>query len=638
MRAIHSTRNSAAAVAFTFMLLTLWALTHRYHGFARDGELYALQAMARVHPWLASDVYLQNVSQDRFTVFSPIYAWFIGIFGLHTAELLLFAVCTWALLAAAWASIRGLFAAEDAWLAVALLIVTVGYYGAYQIFSYSENYLSARSMGEALVAVALACHVRGWRVAAFLIAVLGLFIHPLIALPGLLLLLGLSLPTRLTLCGAAAGLLAVLAVTLIVAHGQWAAPFLKVMDPDWLEVVHERSQFLFLKYWTGPDWEVAARPLVCLTLSALAIADARARKLSVAAMLVGTSGLAVAFIAGTIGPVPILLQGQAWRWMWVTSFVSILLLAPTLKSVWRDGRCGPLCALLLLFAWAPPRGVDGLACAAAALCLWLARPYIVDRIAASLRWAAIVVGALFVAWLLVDCGTLVSAPVAESGREDVFFGRLREILDLGPFALLLAYAVVRSVGHLRTARSISLLAGIFLATSLAALPGALKQVDSAGSPGEIAEFTDWRAAIPPTSNVLLLPGSVSATFMWFTLDRPSYLTVGQSAGVVFSPVTAREVRRRAAVLLPLRNPDWTILSSISAAQQRRKAHLPPLPAAPPRPLSAGILIQICSDPQLGFVIAKERVGFEPLVHRHPGTWSNWNLYDCRRVRASAPSA
>ncbi len=114
------------------------------------------------------------------------------------------------------------------------------------------------------------------------------------------------------------------------------------MDPDWLEVVHERSQFLFLKYWTGPDWEVAARPLVCLTLSALAIADARARKLSVAAMLVGTSGLAVAFIAGTIGPVPILLQGQAWRWMWVTSFVSILLLAPTLKSVWRDGRCGVL--------------------------------------------------------------------------------------------------------------------------------------------------------------------------------------------------------------------------------------------------------------------------------------------------------
>jgi hypothetical protein len=620
------------------MLLTLWALTHRYHGFAHDGELYALQAMARIHPWLASDLYLQNVSQDRFTVFSPIYAGIIGIFGLHTAELLLFAVCTWALLAAAWVSIRGLFDAQDAWLAVGLLIVTVGYYGAYQIFSYSENYLSARSMGEALVAVALACHVRGWRVAAFLIAVLGLFIHPLIALPGLLLIVCLSLPTRLALCGAAAGVLAVLALTLIVAHGQWAAPFLRVMDPAWLQVVHERSQFLFLKYWAGPDWEIAARPLVCLTMSALAIADARARKLGVAAMLVGTSGLAVACIAGTIGPVPILLQGQAWRWMWVTSFVSVLLLAPTLRSVWRDGRCGPLCAMLLLFAWTPPRGIDGLACAAAALCLWQARPYIIDRIAASLRWAAIVVGSLFLAWLLADCWTIASAPIAESGRENLFIGRLREIFDLGPFALLLVYAVVRSLRHVRTAGAVSLVAGFFLATSLATLPGAEKQVDTAGSPGEMAEFTDWRTAIPPTSNVLLLPGSVSATFMWFTLDRPSYLTVGQSAGVVFSAVTAQEVRRRAAVLLPLRNPDWTILSSISAAQQRRKANLPPLPTAPPRPLTADILVQICSDPQLGFVIAKESVGFDPLVHRHPGTWSNWNLYNCGRVRASAPSA
>jgi len=46
----------------------------------------------------------------------------------------------------------------------------------------------------------------------------------------------------------------------------------------------------------------------------------------------------------------------------------------------------------------------------------------------------------------------------------------------------------------------------------------------------------------------------------------------------------------------------------------------------------------CTDPQLGFVIAKENVGFDPMVHTHSGPWKNWNLYDCRTVRLQAPVA
>ena len=110
---------------------------------------------------------------------------------------------------------------------------------------------------------------------------------------------------------------------------------LVVMDVAWLEVVRERSQFLLLQFWRANDWSLNARPFLSLSLGVLVIDDARVRKIGAAAMLVGATGLMLALIASLVGPVAILLQGQAWRWVWVTSFASVLLLAPTLRALWR---------------------------------------------------------------------------------------------------------------------------------------------------------------------------------------------------------------------------------------------------------------------------------------------------------------
>jgi hypothetical protein len=126
--------------------------------------------------------------------------------------------------------------------------------------------------------------------------------------------------------------------------------------------------------------------------------------------------------------------------------------------------------------------------------------------------------------------------------------------------------------------------------------------------------------------VLVAPSHDVGTFVWFTLRRPNYLALDQSAGVVFSRATALEVRRRSEVLLPLTDPTFKIWSRI-----RRHA-----PAASTRPLTAESLAQVCGDPKLGFVIAPENVGFEPVRHTQAGPWKDWNLYDCRRVRLQGP--
>jgi hypothetical protein len=132
--------------------------------------------------------------------------------------------------------------------------------------------------------------------------------------------------------------------------------------------------------------------------------------------------------------------------------------------------------------------------------------------------------------------------------------------------------------------------------------------------------------MPLDSTVFVAPARDVGSFVWFTLRRPNYLALDQSAGVVFSRATALEVRRRSLVLLPLTDPTWKILSGI----RRHAAKLKD--TAPTRPLTADSLVQVCSDPRLGFVISPENVGFDALRHTGEGAWKDWNLYDCRRAR------
>jgi hypothetical protein len=86
------------------------------------------------------------------------------------------------------------------------------------------------------------------------------------------------------------------------------------------------------------------------------------------------------------------------------------------------------------------------------------------------------------------------------------------------------------------------------------------------------------------------------------------------------------------VLLPLMNPNWKIRTSLRAASggQRKNDALT-------RPLTAQGLIDVCADPQLGFVISPQNVGYDPLRHVAVGLWKDWNLYDCRKVRPALPS-
>ena len=613
----------------TLLLLATWSLLHRYKGLSQDGELYAFQALARLNPALRSDVYLMGNSQDEFTVFSPLYALVIRCLGLWDASVALFVACTTAFIAAAWVSARSLWDETRAWACAATCIVIVSGYGAYDVFSYSENYLTARSMAEAMVIIALACHLRDLRRWSWTLAVASMFIHPLMALPGLLLLACLSVPLSYAALGAGSGVLAALGVALLALHIGHGPRILAIINGPWLEMVKQRSQYLFLQVWRWHDWDVQLRPLLCLTLASLVTERPRVRSLCWGAMLVGVTGLVVALIASTIGPVAILLQGQAWRWMWVTGFISVLMLAPTAHRLWRDPGCGTICATLLVAGWTFPP-VDGSLMAAAALVLWCLRRHVRPESRILLQGLAYAMIAAIVAWTGANSWSLCASPPVDLRGEPLLIERLRSIYALQLPALALVCVGLRWLRPRAHGYAYGIGLALLIPVCTLAAHGSFNRNTLFDTSSGTQGLEQWRAVIPPASNVLVLPSTKAAGFIWFTLGRPSYLTVDQSAGVVFSQETAQEIRRRSEVLRPVEDPNWRIMSQLARTAKVREK--PGKEAGSPRPLTAEDLRAVCRDAQLGFVIAKERLGFDSIPSTASGQWKDWNLYACRRVR------
>ncbi len=611
----------------TLVLVALWSVTHTYKGLNGDAELYAVQAMARIHPGLATDIFLQNGSQDKYTIFSPMYAWFISWLGLTTAAITLWLAFKVWLFAAAWTLARAFSNARMACLAVALLMITDGTYGGYEVFRYGEDYLTARSFAEALAVSALALHFHNLKTIGLLTVVIALFVHPIMALPGLLILVCLRSSARNILIMAALGVLFVLGVSLFVLRAPVSAGLLAVMDSPWLDIVRERSVFLFPQLWTSNDWGTNCRPLLCLSVTAMALRDARIRALCIAAGLVGATGLAVAFIAGTLGHLAILIQGQAWRWMWLTCFSSVLLVAPTAAAIYRDRRCGPVTPLLLVSGWMLPPSY-GIPCMALALFILSIRERIETRTAVLLQWVAGAAGiAMVAAVALTSWNTAFASYSGSRGGASVMIGRIRDLAILQVPALVAALLAFYWIAVTRSTVVLTLIIVSLSVCSAILVPGALKDVLRDRALTEVSAFADWRKAIPPASNVFVAPVHYSAAFAWFALQRPSYLSVNQSAGVVFSRATAMEIERRSQVLLPVLDPNWRLRRGALANDAMQRAS---------RPLTEEKLVSVCSDPQLGFVVAKEDVGIGLVMRKLISDSKSWSLYDCNQVRSAAP--
>jgi hypothetical protein len=533
-----------AIAALVLLALLTWMISHTYWGIDHDARLYTLQALAHVYPQdLGNDVFMRGGSQDRYTLFSPLYAAGIRLFGVEPAAAALTLLSQIALCTAAYAVARGLLSARLALLGVSLLIAIPGDYGAARVFSCLEPFLTPRMGAEALVLFGLAAALRGrpaWAVGFVGIAA---SLHPIMAAAGVVALCWIYVfATRPILAAAAGGLiLAVLAVMAFVMPEGVAGRF----DADWWQLVEARNPNLFLGFWQIEDWANAAVTLATVVIAARSLPSAAARRLAAAAAVCCGAGLLLTFIACDCWHLVLVTQLQPWRWQWLATVVAALLVVPTVLANWRANGIARVTALLLTAAWAlgdapfvlvPVALLAVLACAAP-LRRWLPEE---TRL---LIWGAGAVLGLAILWRVASNLEFTSAFFFDLTMP-LWFRRTVSWWHDGTTAaalLVLAWWLGSHAGRHRLA--LRTLAVLSIAGCAIVLPQAWNRWTSREfSAQRFADFAPMRARIPPGSDVFW-PESPLST--WLLLRRPNYLAGFQSAGVVFSRPAALEMRRRA---------------------------------------------------------------------------------------------
>ncbi len=191
---------------------------------------------------------------------------------------------------------------------------------------------------------------RTLRQLAWAAMVAGMLIHPVMAATGVVSLAffyyGRRWP-RLTLGALGGGLLLLWVAGYVLPQGPWGT-----YDSDWLDIIRERSPFVFLAGWRIDDWGRAAVPMATLAIGSVVLMEGRARTLSRIALCTALSGLALTLVACDVSKVVIFTQSQPWRWQWLAVVVAGVVALPSVAFAgWKQSRVGKIAVALLVAAW-----------------------------------------------------------------------------------------------------------------------------------------------------------------------------------------------------------------------------------------------------------------------------------------------
>jgi hypothetical protein len=535
----------AYVITVGLLFMATWALSHSYLGIFHDAGLYTLQSLAHLHPGsLTKDVFLKFGSQDRFSLFSPMYAAASGWLGVEPAAALLTLFFQVALLAGGWTLARAMMPASLAFLGVAVLIAVPGGYGAERIFTCIEPFLTPRMAAEALVLGALAAALSERRPLTIALMMLAaVLLHPIMAMAGVCAMICLYAGIRQPLVTVAltiVGIGALVLAAFVMPLGEWGR-----FDATWFALVKNRSPYLFLADWKLDDWSRVAVTLATFAVALSAPISGRARTLCLIALASVVSGLLLTLVACDVLHLALVTQLQPWRWQWLGTVVAALLLPYILHARWHEGRAARATVLLLVAAWV--FAVDGYAVAAAAAALLsLAGAH---RLKPSesrwVYWGAYGMLGIAIVWRVASNLQFTDAHYMDPHipwwiRRTMSFAH-----DGGaPMALMtLAYWLSRT--RLGGPALIALAA---FAAGLCAvlLPQTWRTWTNVQySAQDVVRFARFREIIPGGAEVFWPESTVSN---WILLERPSYISVIQTSGLVFSRRNALELDRRASAL------------------------------------------------------------------------------------------
>jgi len=618
------------------MLAACWLLAHPWNGLWHDGRLYALQALHRLHPDnYRNDLFFLYGSQDSFTLFSPLYAAAIAALGLPAAGLLLYVLGSLLWLGAAAFLLAPFLQGRAYWLGLSgLLLLPMDYGPAQGLLNLAEPFVTPRIFAEGLGMLALGALLRGhWRRSVPALA-LAFLMHPLMAAPVALfglLYLAQGRERRIAL----ATLL--LAAVLLAAAAAGLAPFdrlLARMDDQWLALVARLAWVHTWDNWQAAQWLSRTAVAFSLVLAAARLAPGAPARFFGCLAVAGALGLLATWAGTGLVHNLLLIQAQPWRTLWLLQLGSWIALAWLLAAFWRRGGVIRLLLLALLVGALTRNSIGGaLAVPAAALLCWQLRRrqalQLPGRSGQLLAGLLLALGSVWLAEIVQDAtdnGALMAQYLDDSAIRIWGWSLLKSgaaaVLGSALMGLLWRW----SQGAQRGRCLLACLLALASLGSAAALH--LGPQDYAYPMSEQAR-RDARATFQP----LIAPQAVvywenNVRNAWFLLERSSYASNVQLAGVAFNRGTAVEGARRLQRLEHLGVPDAVREYDARAAKLKM--------AALPEPSLAG-LRYVCQDPALDFAVLVDRfpAGIVAQVHDAEGG-RTYYLYDCALLRNYNP--
>jgi hypothetical protein len=535
--------SGAAVGSLVLLYLLIGALSHSYRGLTHDARLYTLQALNQLDPSsLGQDVFLHFGSQDRFTIFSPLYAASIQLLGIDHAAAALTLILQIAVAVAAFLLARAVMPTLPALLGLGILIAIPGDYGPERIFTCIEQVLTPRMASEAMVLASLAAALANRHCLAVLLTVSAALFHPIMAAAGFAA-LGIryiAIP-KPALAYSVIALATAIALTVMVhmPAGQWGK-----FDPLWFDAIKERSPHLFLSFWTLSDWGNAAVATATLLVGILSLPDSRTRTLCQISLATIVSGLILTLFACDFLHLVLFVQVQPWRWQWLGTVSAALALPMILATQWRSTPVARASCLFLASAWIFGSDTSALLAALIAIVCQVLSPKCTVR-----------QGELF---FYGSCGMIIMAltwrvatnlTFAYSVTLDQSLGLpLRHLISFCHDGLILVIAICCACWLLlsqQRARPV-LLSALCIAAGAALLPPIFRLwTVQQYPPAMIGQFASWRAIIPPGAQVYW---PESPVFSWILLDRPNFTSGLQSSGVVFSRPATVKLQQRAKAL------------------------------------------------------------------------------------------
>ncbi len=529
-------------------------LQHPYEGLVHDSTLYSFMALARLHPEsLGHDVFLSQGSQDQYTLFGPIAALMFNAAGLERGAAILTLLGQVLFYASALLFARRLMPGRDALLALGLLVTLPSVYGALHLFSYSEPFMTPRVPAEAFVLAGLALILGERRLLGGLCLAAALLLHPLMAAAGLVFLIAYFGALRRPLLTASLILLG-FAVVILVA---FLTPVGRVtrFDSVWFDILHNGFAYLFPSRWPVSDLAHVTVPTATLIIGSVIATAPMLRNACRAALITGVGGLALAYFGADLLRIVVIAQIQPWRWLWLMNALAVLALPSVGMALWGRGPASRAALILLAAAWIAIDERFAPVIALLAVGVAVLAPRVND--VGHGRLAIFGASAIAVLALLVFVSTTLNvlSKIAQVSPDTSLYSSsyLLALRLARPWVAggVLTSAVLIVCWRLsgRTANPFATTAAAALGIALVACcaPLAASSWRQQLFPQQsYAQFASWRSAIPPQDTVLWASGR--PLVQWYLLERPSYFSSAQAAGLLFSREMAIEMIRRETTL------------------------------------------------------------------------------------------